>query len=259
MARELLSVKTLNVRLWDDGRSILKNVSFDLPVGSVGAIVGGSGSGKTTLGLALLGLLPSAMWRSSGEIHFEGKDLARTSAQGLRTVRGGRIGMVFQEPMSAFDPVYTIGAQIVETLEAHRVSAGAEARARTLELLKMCGVPDPARIAGSYPHELSGGLCQRAMIAQAVACGPSLLIADEPTSSLDVMLQARVIELFRDLRARLGLSILLITHDLGVARALADHVAVMHKGEIVDKGTVEEIFSGVRHPYTTELIAAEKL
>ena len=256
---ELLSVKNLSVRLRDTGALILKDVSFDLPVGSVGAIVGGSGSGKTTLGMALLGLLPSAMWRSSGEIVFEGKDIVRLGDRELQKVRGQRIGMVFQEPVSAFDPVYTVGFQIAETLEAHGTSSGQKAAAHTLELLSLCGVPDPARIAGSYPHELSGGLRQRAMIALAIACNPPLLIADEPTSSLDVILQARIIELFRDLRQRLGLSILLITHDLGVARALADHVVVMNRGEVVEAGPVAKILSGAGHAYTRELIAAEDL
>jgi ABC-type glutathione transport system ATPase component len=250
-----LSVKQLNVRLRDDGRSILKDVSFDLPVGSVGAIVGGSGSGKTTLGLALLGILPTAMWRSSGEIVFEGRDIARLSPRELQKVRGQRIGMVFQEPVSALDPVYTVGFQIAETLEAHRIASGP----RTFELLEMCGVPDPARVAGSYPHELSGGLRQRAMIAQAIACGPTLLIADEATSSLDVMLQAKIIELFKDLKTKLKLSILLITHDLGVARALADHVVVLSRGEVVEQGPMAKVLSGAGHSYTRELIAAEEL
>ena len=259
MGGDLLSVMGLNVRLRDNGKPILQEVSFDLPAGSVVAVVGGSGSGKTTLGYSLLGILPPAMEISGGKIIFDGQDIARLLPDDLRKVRGRRIGMVFQEPVSALDPVYTIGFQIAETLQAHGLCTGGQAHVRAQELLELCGVPDPARIAGSYPFELSGGLRQRAMIAQAISAGPSLLIADEPTSSLDVMLQALVIELFRDLRKRLGISLLLITHDLGVARSLADQVVVMCQGNVVEQGPAAKVFSGAGHPYTRELIAAEGL
>ncbi|NTV28924.1 MAG: ABC transporter ATP-binding protein [Candidatus Omnitrophica bacterium] len=259
MGDDLLSVRGLNVRLSETGRMLLREVSLDVTAGSVVAVVGGSGSGKTTLGNALLGILPPAMELAGGEILFQGRDIGKLKSDELRRIRGRHIGMVFQEPVSALDPVYKIGFQIIETLQAHGLCAGESARLRARELLQLCGVPDPQRIAESYPFELSGGLRQRAMIALAIAAGPSLVIADEPTSSLDVVLQARVIELFRDLRKRLGLSLLLITHDLGVARALADELVVMCQGEIVERGPAVEIFSRPVHPYTRELVAAEDL
>lgn len=259
MGSELLSVKDLQVRLRENGKPVLRQVSFELPAGSTVAVVGGSGSGKTTLGYSLLGILPPAMEISGGDIIFEGQNIAGLGPEALRKLRGRRIGMVFQEPVSAFDPLYTVGSQIAETLQAHGLCSGAQARARSLELLELCGVPDPSRVAGSYPFELSGGLRQRAMIAQAISAGPSLLIADEPTSSLDVMLQAVIIELFRDLRKRLGISLLLITHDLGVARSLADRVVVMCQGDVVEQGPASAIFAGAVHLYTHELLAAEGL
>jgi peptide/nickel transport system ATP-binding protein len=257
MKGELLSVKKLSVRLRDDHEPILRDVSLAVRPGSIVAVVGGSGSGKTTLGLAVMGLLPTALEGCGGEVLFEGEDILRFKADQLRALRGRKIGMVFQEPVSAFDPVYTIGSQIAETLAAHDLLASSQIPSRVVELLALTGVPDPKRVSRSYPHELSGGLRQRAMVAQAIACGPSLLIADEPTSSLDVTLQARILELFARLRTELGLAVIFITHDLGIARHLADEVIVMCRGEVVERGPVASVLSAPRQSYTRDLIAAE--
>ena len=231
MNEVLLTVEDLSVRLMARDTWILRDVSLTLQSGRVLGIVGGSGSGKTTLGLALLRLLPAAMVQAGGRVMFQGGDIAGYSPARLRALRGGLIGTVFQEPAAAFDPLYTIQAQITETLCAHESGPRPGYARRVEELLTLAGVPDPARVAGSYPFELSGGLLQRAMIAQAVACSPQLLIADEPTSSLDVRVQARVMELFMRLKERLGLGIILITHDLGLVRHFADDVIVLHKGQ----------------------------
>jgi ABC-type glutathione transport system ATPase component len=257
MKGELLSIKKLGVRVRDGGTPILKDISLAMRPGSILAVVGGSGSGKTTLGMSVLGLLPPALERVSGEIMFEGTDVACLPPQQMRAICGRRIGMVFQEPISAFDPVYTIGFQIAETLAAHHVLGSAQIPSRILELLALAGVSDPERVSSSYSHELSGGLRQRAMIAQAIACGPSLVIADEPTSSLDVTVQARILQLFARLRKELGLAVVFITHDLGIARYLADEVVVMCCGEVVERGPVASVLSAPRQSYTRELIAAE--
>jgi ABC-type glutathione transport system ATPase component len=256
----ILSIKNLSVTLRDAPSSaILQDVSFDVPKGAIVGLVGGSGSGKSTTGMSVLRLLPPAMRISGGRILFEGHDLLEVSEFGMREARGRKIGCVFQEPASAFDPLFTIGAQIGETVQAHEKISGAALQSRILELLSRVGMPDPARAAKSYPHELSGGLRQRAMIAQAIACGPSLLIADEPTSSLDVTLQAHIMELFRQLRKDLGLSILLISHDLGMVRNLAEEVVILEGGRVVEKGLVEQVMSAPRHEYSKKLIEAEAL
>lgn len=260
MKNNILSISNLTVTL-RDGRatSILSDVSFDVPQGAIVGLVGGSGSGKTTAGMAVLGLLPSVMAISGGKILFEGRDLLEFPNAGMRDVRGRKIGCVFQEPASAFDPLFTVGAQIAETIQAHEKVSGSHLPSRILELLSRVGMPDPVRAVKSYPHELSGGLRQRAMIAQAIACGPSLLIADEPTSSLDVTLQAHIMELFRQLRKDLGLSILLISHDLGMVRNLADEVVILENGQVVEKGPAAQIMSAPRHEYSKKLIEAEAL
>jgi ABC-type glutathione transport system ATPase component len=260
MSDRILSVKDLSVTLRDaPARSILQGVSFDVPKGAIVGLVGGSGSGKTTTGMAVLGLLSPAMAVSSGKVLFEGRDLLELMAPAMREVRGRRIGCVFQEPASAFDPLFTVGAQIAETILAHEKVSGPALQSRILDLLSKVGMPDPARAAKCYPHELSGGLRQRAMIAQAISCGPSLLIADEPTSSLDVTLQAHIMELFRRLRKDLGLSVLLISHDLGMVRNLADEVVILESGRVVEKGPVGQVMSAPRHGYSKKLIEAEAL
>jgi peptide/nickel transport system ATP-binding protein len=212
-------------------------------------VVGGSGSGKTTLGLAMLGIFASAMQLKAGRILCEGSDILMFTAEELRRMRGARVSMSFQEAASAFDPVFTVGDQILAAMAAHNPSAGPLARQKMLDLLSLVEVPDPRRVAANYPHELSGGLRQRAMLALALSAKPSLLIADEPTSSLDVTLQAKVMHLFRKLRRELGLSIVLIAHDLGMVERLADDVVVLSKGRVVGKD----------HPYARALMAAKEM
>ncbi|NLE65656.1 MAG: ABC transporter ATP-binding protein [Elusimicrobia bacterium] len=258
MSAPLLSIRDLSVRTCAD-RAILEQISFDVPSSSIVGIVGGSGSGKTTLGLSLLRLLPGTMRMSAGSLFFEGEDLSGWSSAQMRNSRGRRIAMVFQEPLSAMDPVWTVGEQITETLRVHDGLRGKELRARVLGLLERVRIADVERVFRSYPHELSGGLRQRAMIAQAIACRPSLLVADEPTSSLDVTIQAHIMQLFRDLRRETGLSILLISHDLGVVRHLADRVVVLKGGRVVEQGDRAQVLSVPRAAYTRDLISAEGL
>jgi peptide/nickel transport system ATP-binding protein len=231
------------------------DVSFTIAPGEVVALVGGSGSGKTVTGLALLGLLPASA-TVTGTATLDGRDLLALSSRELRAVRGNDVGMVFQEPMSTLNPVFTVGAQIVEAIRAHRRVGRAAARRRAVELLGLVGLPDPSRRFRSYPHELSGGQLQRVVIAMAIANDPVLLIADEPTTALDVTVQAGILDLLRDLRARLGMAVLLITHDMGVVADIADQVAVMHNGEVVERGEVVPLFADPRHEYTRELLAA---
>jgi ABC-type glutathione transport system ATPase component len=260
MNNTILSIQNLTVTLRDSpSTAILQDVSFAVPKGAIVGLVGGSGSGKTTIGMATLGLLPAAMRIAGGNILFDGRDLTELAEPELREVRGKSIGFVFQEPVSAFDPLFTVGSQIAETIQAHETVPAEALQSRIIRLLSTVGLPDPVRAMKSYPHELSGGLRQRAMIAQAIACGPSLLIADEPTSSLDVTLQAHIMELFRQLRKDLGLSVLLISHDLGMVRNLADEVVILERGRVVEQGPVARIMAVPRHEYAKKLIEAETL
>lgn len=253
----LVSIRDLSIACGGQNPTmILDRVSLEIPHESIIALVGGSGSGKTTLGMTMLRLLPDAFRITGGNILFGGQDLATADENKMRGIRGKEIGMVFQEPMYAFNPVFTIGHQIAEVLEVHTDLDTLRRKARLLELLSLAGVDDPQRIAAAYPHQLSGGLRQRAMIAQAVAAGPQLLIADEPTSNLDVTIQARIIELFRRLRSELKLSILLITHDLGMITHAADYVAVMTGGKIVEAGPTPLIISQPQQDYTRRLMKA---
>jgi oligopeptide/dipeptide ABC transporter ATP-binding protein len=218
-------------------------------------LVGESGSGKSVTALSILRLIMPPGRITAGRIVFDGRDLLTLAEPELRAIRGRRIGFVFQEPMVALNPVYTIGQQIAETLAVHGLARGAAARARAIEWLEAARVPDPARRAREYPHQLSGGLRQRAMIALALCAEPSLVIADEPTTALDVTVQAEILDLLRDLRAKLGLALLLITHDLGVVAEMADRVAVMYGGRVVEEGPVAEVFRTPAHPYTRGLLA----
>ena len=250
MTPEILAVKGLTLALRAaPGTLILDDVSLVVPRGGVLGVVGGSGSGKTTLGLALLGMIPPAMQLKCGRVLFEGADVLMFTPDELRRMRGARISMSFQEAAGAFDPVFTVGDQILAAMAAHNPSAGPLARQKMLDLLSMVEVKDPRRVAANYPHELSGGLRQRAMLALALAAKPSVLIADEPTSSLDVTLQARIMCLFRKLRRELGLSIVLIAHDLGMVQRLADETVVLAQGRIVGKD----------HPYARALMAAQDM
>jgi peptide/nickel transport system ATP-binding protein len=231
------------------------DLTYHVNAGEVLAIVGESGSGKSASSMALLGLLPSNS-RVTGEVKLNGNSLLGMNPANLRAVRGNDVAVIFQEPMTALNPVYTIGAQIVETLRLHNPISPSQAEKRALEMLELVELPDPAKAFKSYPHQLSGGQRQRAMIAQSLSCDPKLLIADEPTTALDVTVQAEILDLMRNLRTKLNSAIVLITHDMGVVADLSDRIAVMRHGRIVETGTAEEIFNAPKHPYTQALLAA---
>jgi oligopeptide/dipeptide ABC transporter ATP-binding protein len=241
-----------------DGReaAAVDDVSFTIARGETLGLVGESGSGKSVTALSIIRLVMPPGRIASGRIVFEGRDLTTLGEDEMRRVRGRRIGFVFQEPMVALNPVYTIGFQIRETLMVHDLARGEAAERRAIELLEAVRVPDPVRRAREYPHQLSGGLRQRAMMALALAAEPALLIADEPTTALDVTVQAEVLDLLRDLRKMFGLSVLLITHDLGVVAEMADRVAVMYCGRIVEQAPVRQLFDAPAHPYTRGLLAS---
>ena len=257
---ELLTVRNLGVEFRASGSTVpaVKGVSFDIAKGETLALVGESGSGKSVTALSILQLLPYPMARHpTASIQFQGTELVGADERTLRGVRGDRIAMIFQEPMTSLNPLHTIERQVNETLFLHKGLDRAAARRRTLELLHLVGIPTPERRLGAYPHELSGGQRQRVMIAMALANEPDLLIADEPTTALDVTIQAQILELLKDLQQRFGMALLLITHDLGVVRKMADRVCVMNKGEIVEQADVADLFIRPKHPYTQKLLAAE--
>ncbi|NTJ66663.1 ABC transporter ATP-binding protein [Agrobacterium rhizogenes] len=256
----LLSVRNLSVAFHQGGQTSIAvdGVSFDIHRGEVVALVGESGSGKSVSANSILKLLPyPAASHPSGEILFKGKDLLKASDNELRAVRGNDITMIFQEPMTSLNPLHSIEKQISEILALHQGMVGEAARSRTLELLNQVGIREPEKRLKAYPHELSGGQRQRVMIAMALANRPELLIADEPTTALDVTVQAQILELLRDLKGAHGMSMLFITHDLGIVRKFADRVCVMTKGHIVETGTVEDVFTRPQHDYTRHLLAAE--
>ena len=253
----LLAVEDLTVELAVGGRwvPVVDRVSFSVGRGECVGLVGESGSGKSMTALALLKLVPPA-GRIGGRVWLSGEEILSLPERELRRVRGGRIGLVFQEPASALDPVYTIGFQIAEALRAHRPLSRRAARREAADLLAKVAMPDPLRRLDDYPHQLSGGQRQRAMLAVALAAGPELLVADEPTTALDVTLQAAVLELLADLRRELGLAVLLITHDLGVVAEACDRAVVMYAGEVVEEAPVPDLFASPAHPYTRALLAA---
>jgi microcin C transport system ATP-binding protein len=260
MTGPLLSIRELSVSFGSGAREVLAvdRVSFDVGKGETVALVGESGSGKSVTALSILKLLPyPTAHHPSGIITFKGRDLLPLPEREMRRVRGDEITIVFQEPMTSLNPLHTIEKQIGEILLLHRGLTGKAARARTLEVLGQVGIPDPQSRLASYPHQLSGGQRQRVMIAMALANEPDLLIADEPTTALDVTVQAQIIALLQDLKERLGMSLLFITHDLGIVRKIAQRVCVMKEGKIVEQGAVEQVFSGPVHPYTRALLAAE--
>lgn len=234
----------------------VKNISFDIPKGKTVGLVGESGSGKSVSSLAIMGLIPNPPGKvTTGEILFEGKDLLKFSEPAMRKVRGKRISMIFQEPMTSLNPVFTVGDQICESLILHEGMSKAKAWKRAIELLEQVGIPDPHERIKSYPHEMSGGQRQRVMIAMAISCNPDLLIADEPTTALDVTIQKQILDLIADLQKQYGMSVLFITHDLGVIADISDEVVVMYRGDIVERNTTEELFKDPKHPYTKGLLA----
>jgi oligopeptide/dipeptide ABC transporter ATP-binding protein len=254
----LLAVDDLTVSFAARGAPVraVNGLSLAVDAGQSVGVVGESGSGKSVSALALLGLLGPTARVERGTAHFEGIDLLRLSRRDLRAIRGRRIGMVFQDPMSSLNPVLRIGRQIEEPLRKHRGLGAAARRTEVTDLLGLVGIPEPERVADSYPHQLSGGMRQRVMTAMALACRPSLLIADEPTTALDVTIQAQVLELFRDLRRRIGMALMLITHDLGIVAGTTDRVAVVYAGRVVETGPTQTVLADPRHPYTRGLLAS---
>ena len=251
MTAPLLSIRDLDIAFGAHGA--VRNVSFDIAPGETLALVGESGSGKSVTALSVLKLLPSVA-SIAGDIVFEGQNLATASDAALRAVRGNRVGMIFQEPMSSLNPVHTVGRQIGEVLAVHQGLRANAARARTIELLDAVGIPDPASRLDDYPHQLSGGQRQRVMIAMALANDPKLLIADEPTTALDVTVQAQILDLLKRLQRDNGMAMLFITHDLSIVKRIADRVCVMTGGEIVETGPVADIFARPQHAYTRHLL-----
>ncbi|WP_296198272.1 ABC transporter ATP-binding protein [uncultured Microbacterium sp.] len=253
----IIEVRDLAVDFWVNGEWVnaVRSMNYTVSPGEVLAIVGESGSGKSVSSMSLLGLLPQNS-RSTGSVKLHGREILNAPTESLRRIRGKRIAVIFQEPMTALNPVYRVGFQISEAIRVHNNITPNEAKVRALELLRLVEMPDPEKAYNSYPHQLSGGQRQRAMIAQSISCDPDLLIADEPTTALDVTIQAEILELLRSLHKRLNSAIIIITHDLGVVADLADNVIVMKTGDIVERGTVREIFTSPQHPYTQQLLEA---
>lgn len=243
----------------EDGKvSAVDEVSFSIREGETVCIVGESGCGKSVTAMSIMGLVEEPGGKvAGGSIHFRGEDLLGLDKNTLRSIRGNEIAMIFQEPMSSLNPVIRIGEQIMEPLLVHLSMNKKQARARAIELITQVGISRPEQIMGSYPHELSGGMLQRIMIAIAISCGPKLLIADEPTTALDVTIQAQILDLLRGFKENSGMSILLITHDLGVVAEMADYVIVMYSGQIVEEGGVVELFGNPKHPYTRGLLKSK--
>jgi oligopeptide/dipeptide ABC transporter ATP-binding protein len=258
-AAPLLSVRDLRVGFATEGGLLqaVDGVSFDLRPGEVLAIVGESGSGKSVTAQTIMGLTRSNNSRIEGSVQLEGEELTTASEATMRRLRGERVAMIFQDPMTSFNPVYRVGAQIIEAIRAHRRQVSkAEARQRVVELFDSVGIPDAERRVDDYPHQFSGGMRQRAMIAMALALDPEVLIADEPTTALDVTIQAQILELLENLNRERGLATILITHDLGVVAEVADRVLVMYAGRVVEEGTLDEIFYDPQHPYTWGLLGS---
>ena len=258
MSERLLEVRDLHTvfRLRDGVVRAVDGASFGVDRGEVLGLVGESGCGKSVTSLSILRLISEPGQIVGGSVRFDGEELLTASEERMRQIRGNRIAMIFQQPNSSLNPVQRLADQIGEVLRVHKGLDRKAARNRGIELLEQVGIPDPARRADAYPHEISGGMAQRVMIAMALACEPELLIADEPTTALDVTIQAQILELLRDLRERLGTAIVLITHDLGVVSEFCDRVAVMYAGEVVEEQRREPLFDGPRHPYTQGLLGA---
>jgi peptide/nickel transport system ATP-binding protein len=259
MSEPLLAVEDLRVAFaGDDGRvtRAVDGVGFTLQRGRTLGIVGESGCGKSVTSLSIMGLLPKQTARVMGSVRFEGADLLRTPDRTLRDLRGDRLAMIFQEPMTSLNPSFTVGDQIAEVIIRHRGASPREARAHAIDMLRHVRIPSPEQRVDDYPHRLSGGMRQRAMIAMALACDPQLLIADEPTTALDVTIQAQILDLMRRLREETGTAIILITHDLGVVAELCDDIVVMYAGQVVERAPVGTLFEQPQHPYTVGLLGS---
>jgi len=256
MKKTLLSVRNLALNIPVGGGTLraVRGIDFDVKRGETLCIVGESGSGKSLTSLALMGLLGKTIDRTADRMEFDGTDLLHAGAGTMRSLRGARMAMIFQEPMTSLNPAYTIGDQLIEALLLHRSVGRAAARARAVELLEKVGITGAANRLGQYPHQLSGGLRQRVMIAMALMCEPELIIADEPTTALDVTIQAQILRLLYDLGREMNMAMILITHDLGVVARVADKVAVMYAGELVETGPARDVFNTPSHPYTRGLL-----
>ncbi|MBA4543713.1 MULTISPECIES: ABC transporter ATP-binding protein [Thermoactinomyces] len=253
----LLEVSDLHISFQVDGGEVqaVRGVTFALHKGEMLAVVGESGSGKSVTALSLMRLIPDPPGRiKQGKIMFDGKDLTKLSEREMFQIRGSKIAMIFQDPMTSLNPTMTVGRQIIEGIRWHQQTGVTEAKEKAVEMLKLVGIPNPEKRLTQYPHEFSGGMRQRVMIAMALACNPQVLIADEPTTALDVTIQAQILELMKKLQRETDTAIILITHDLGVVAETADRVAVMYGGRLVETGGVEEIFADARHPYTWGLL-----
>ncbi len=256
--KPILAIRGLTLRFHTRGRvfDALRDVDLEIGRGEVVALVGESGSGKSLTALSVMGLLPEVAEIVSGSILLEGHELVGLPDAEMARIRGARVGLVFQEPMTALNPTMSVGPQVAEVLRLHRGIGRSEARREVEKLFELVRIPDPARRYGDYPHQMSGGMRQRVVIALALACRPALIIADEPTTALDVTTQAQILDLFHDLRQEIGAATLLITHDLAVVAETAERVAVMYAGRIVEEASVEQIFGSARHPYTHGLLAS---
>lgn len=255
--KSALEINDLRISFASDGKKVevVSGVSINVPGGKIVGVVGESGCGKTVTALSAMRLIPEPPGSiDGGEIIFDGADLLKYSDRDMRSIRGNRISMIFQEPISSLNPVFTVGDQIGEALRTHQNLSRQEEKDRVLKLLKLVGIPSPERRMNNYPHEMSGGMSQRVMIAMALACNPEVLIADEPTTALDVTIQAGILELIDDLRVRLGMAVLLITHDLGIIAEVADEVYVMYAGKVVEHGYTADLFKEPHHPYTVGLL-----
>jgi peptide/nickel transport system ATP-binding protein/oligopeptide transport system ATP-binding protein len=255
--RNILEIKNLRLSFGSDEErvEVLSGVSISIPETKIVGVVGESGCGKTVTALSVMRLIPEPPGRiDDGEVVFDGANLLKFSERDIRAIRGNRISMIFQEPLSSLNPVFSVGEQIGEAIRTHLRVSKKEERERVIELLRLVGIPSPESRMKSYPHELSGGMCQRVMIAMALSCNPELLIADEPTTALDVTIQAGILELINELREKIGMSVFLITHDLGIVAEVADEVYVMYAGKIVEHASTENLFESPRHPYTVGLM-----
>ncbi len=254
----LLEVKSLSTSFFTGEGEVraVDGVSFSVEAGKLMGIVGESGSGKTATVLSIMRLLPETARITGGEILFEGKDLLKLPEPEMRAIRGARIAMIFQEPMTSLNPVFTIGSQIGEAVRLHQHTARRETRDRSIEALRMVGIADPERRIDDYPHQLSGGMRQRVMIAMALACNPKVLVADEPTTALDVTIQAQILDLIRELQARLGLAVILVTHDLGIVAEYADDVTILYSARVMEQASSRDLFANPLNPYTRGLLAS---